>query len=151
MSLTVCCNVCCRRWVSLRSQTSSSTCWTVWRCCVCTENACITPGKISLCSWPTFRRRYSSPGTIITARYCKSPWLGMWLSHMCMLSSWCTVDMLHKSVVIIQYNCFLSYNKNVHLNTIKQCTKIYKVTILHRLKCTRIIKTNRYHFTTRSH
>lgn len=54
-----------RKCPNLRSLTSCSTCWTVWRSSVSMENVCTSRARITLSSWPTSRRRCSSPGEFV--------------------------------------------------------------------------------------
>ena len=51
-----------RKCPSLRSLTSCSTCWTVWRSCVSTESVCTSPARITPSFWLTSRKRCSSRG-----------------------------------------------------------------------------------------
>lgn len=51
-----------RKCPSLRSLTSCSTCWTVWRSCVSMESVCTSPARITPSFWLTSRKRCSSRG-----------------------------------------------------------------------------------------
>lgn len=97
-----------RKCQSLRSRTSCSTWWTVWRSCVSMASVCTSPVRITPHFWLTSRRRCSSPGVYsskgthccsqlrTTQLYslCFSLW-SMLKSEFCQLASLSVPQLLH--------------------------------------------------------